>query len=492
MLEDRCPSISAVDRARRFLYRVASRARESVFEMNSADAANSPSAEASREQPQLLRALGLWETSSIVIGIMIGTAIFIVPAEITREVGTPGAALAVWTVGGVLTLLGALSFAELAAMMPQAGGQYVYLREAYGPLVSFLCGWQFLLASQTAGISALAVAFAVYLNEFIPLTPWEQKGAAAASIVVFTIINYLGVKEGGRVQSLLTGIKVAAIVALIVLAYVLVHGLPPAGPAIAAPTGRHFVSAFGVALVSAFWAYEGWNACTFAAGEVKRPERTLPLALIAGTTAVILLYAGLNLVYYHTLNLSEIVHSQAVGAAAAVRMFGATGALVVSLLVIISTLSSLNGSILAAPRVYYAMARDGAFFRWCARVHPRFRTPHLALLLQGAWAVVLVAWGTYEQLFTFVVFAAWIFYALTAFAVIILRRKLPNLPRPYRVWGYPWVPLGFTLASVWFLLNMLAETPRESGIGTLLVAAGIPVYLIWRRRSGAARPAGGG
>jgi basic amino acid/polyamine antiporter, APA family len=448
------------------------------------------SAEASSAQPQLVRALGLWETSSIVIGIMIGTAIFIVPSEITREVGTPGAALAVWAVGGGLSLLGALSFAELAAMMPQAGGQYVYLREAYGPLVSFLCGWQFLLASQTAGISVLAVGFAVYMNEFVPLSPWEQKGAAAASIAVFTLINYLGVKEGGRVQSLLTGIKVAAIVALIILGYALVHGLPEQGQAIAAPTGRHFVSAFGVALVSAFWAYEGWNNCTFAAGEVKNPERNLPLALILGTTSVIVLYAGLNLVYYHTLDVATIVHSSAVGAQAAVKMFGPTGSLFVSLLVIISTLGSLNGSILSAPRVYYAMAKDGTFFHWCARVHPRFRTPHLALLLQGAWAILLIAWGTYEQLFTFVVFAAWIFYALTAFAVIILRRKMPNLKRPYRVWAYPFVPLGFTLGSVWFLLNMLAEKPMESGLGMLMVAVGIPVYLIWRRRS--ARPSGAG
>jgi basic amino acid/polyamine antiporter, APA family len=448
----------------------------------SSTAANPPSSEAAG-QPQLLRALGLWETSSIVIGIMIGTAIFIVPSEITREVGTPGAAVGVWVVGGLLSLFGALSFAELAAMLPQAGGQYVYLREAYGPLVSFLCGWQFLLASQTAGISVLAVGFAVYLNEFVPLSPWEQKGAAAASIVLFTAINYVGVKEGGRVQSLLTGLKIAAIVALIVLGYALVQGLPPSAPAAAVPTGERFVSSFGVALVSAFWAYEGWNNCTFAAGEVKRPERNLPLALVLGTSTVILLYLGLNLVYYHTLSQSAIVHSRAVGADAAVRMFGSTGAQLVSLLVIVSTLGSLNGSILSAPRVYYAMAKDGAFFRWCARVHPRFHTPHLALLLQGVWATVLVAWGTYEQLFTYVVFAAWIFYALTAFAVIILRRKMPDLKRPYRVWAYPWVPLGFTLGSVWFLLNMLAEKPVESGIGCVIVGVGIPVYLIWRRKA---------
>ena len=406
------------------------------------------------DQPQLLRALGLWETSSIVIGIMIGTAIFIVPAEITRSMGSPG-------------------------------GQYVYLREAYGSLVSFLCGWQFLLASQTAGISVLAVGFALYLNEFVPLTPWEQKAAAAASIIAFTAINYIGVKEGGRVQSLLTGLKLAAIVALIILGYALVHGTPTGGTAIPAPTGGKFVSSFGIALVSAFWAYEGWNNCTFAAGEVKRPERNVPLALILGTSCVVAIYLGLNMVYYHVLPVSRIAGSERVGADAAVQILGHTGSQLVSLLIIVSTLSSLNGSILSAPRVYYAMARDGAFFKWCARVHPRFHTPHLALLLQAVWAIILVAWGTYEQLFTYVVFAAWIFYALTAFAVIVLRRKLPNLKRPYRVWGYPFIPLFFTLASIWFLTNMLIETPRESGIGCIIVAVGIPVYFFWKRKSAA-------
>lgn len=438
-------------------------------------------------QPQLLRALGLWETSSIVVGIMIGTAIFIVPAEITREVGSPRAALAVWAVGGVLSLFGALSFAELAAMLPQSGGQYVYLREAYGSLVSFLCGWAFFLAVQTGGISVLAVGFAVYLGEFVPLTLWQERLAAALSIALFTYINYRGVKEGGRVQTLLTGIKVGAIVALIAFGYALVHGTPSGGASLMAPSGSRFVSSFGVALVGAFWAYEGWNTCTFAAGEVKRPERTLPRALILGTTAVIVLYLGLNLVYYHTLDLSTIAQSSRVGAESAVKMFGTTGSQLVSLLVIISTLGSLNGSILAAPRVYYAMAKDGLFFRWCTAVHPRFRTPHVALFFQGLWAIILVAWGTYEQLYTYVIFAAWIFYALAAFAVIVLRRKLPYLARPYRVWGYPVVPLVFTLASAWFIVNTLVEKPREAGIGALLVAIGIPVYLVWKRRSATLR-----
>jgi APA family basic amino acid/polyamine antiporter len=438
----------------------------------------------SAEPPQLLRALGAWETASIAIGIMIGTAIFLVPADVTSAVGSPSAALAVWTMGGLLSLFGALSFAEMAAMMPQAGGQYVYLREAYGPLVSFLCGWAFFLAAQGGGISVLAVGFAEYLGEFLPLARWQQQCAAAASIVLFTIINYRGVKEGGRVQSLLTGIKVGAIVALILLGFVLVRGTPAGQGTVHAPSGSGFVAAFGVALVGVLWAFEGWNTCTFAAGEVKNPQRDLPRALILGTIAVIGLYVALNLVYYRVLTVSEVAASKRVGADAAVRIFGRSGAQFVSLLIIISTLGSLNGSVLAAPRVYYAMAKDGLFFRWCAQIHPKYHTPHRALLVQCIWAVLLVVLGTYNELFTYVVFAAWIFYALTGYAVIILRRKLPDLPRPYRVTGYPWVPVAFVLASVWFLVNTLFEKPAESGLGTLMVLLGVPVYLFWNRRSG--------
>ncbi len=435
--------------------------------------------------PQLLRALGSWETTSIAMGIMIGTAIFIVPAEVTRAVGSPSAALAVWTVGGLLSLFGALTFAEMAAMLPQAGGQYVYLREAYGSLVSFLCGWAFFLGAQGGGISVLAVGFAEYLGEFFPFPPWGQKCAAAASIILFTLINYRGVKEGGRVQSLLTGIKVGAIVALIALGFVLVRGTEAAPAALPTPGGSGFVAAFGVALVGVLWAFEGWNTCTFAAGEVKNPQRDLPRALILGTIAVIGLYLALNLVYYRVLTLPEVAQSTRVGADAASRIFGREGAQFVSLLIIISTLGSLNGSILAAPRVYYAMAKDGLIFRWCAAIHPKYHTPHWALIVQCIWAVLLVVMGTYDQLFTYVVFAAWIFYALTAYAVVILRRKLPDLPRPYRVFGYPWVPIGFVLASAWFIANTLIEKPAESGLGTLMVLLGLPVYLFWKRRRGA-------
>jgi APA family basic amino acid/polyamine antiporter len=442
---------------------------------------STPIATASAEGPQLLRALGLWQTSAIVVGIMIGSAIFIVPAEITRQVGSERWALAVWTVTGLLSLFGALSFAELAAMLPQAGGQYIYLRESYGSLVSFLCGWMFFTVQQSGGNATLAVGFAQYLGNLFPVSPWQQKAAAVAAIVVLTAINYRGVRQGGWVQSVLTGLNVGTIVALIALGYSLMRGSPAGAPSLPTPSGTGFLASFGVAMVAALWAYEGWNNVTFAAGEVKRPERNLPLALILGTSAVIAIYIALNLVYYHVLTPLEIAHSSRVAADAAVRVIGPKGSHLVTMAIIVAAWGSLNGSILSGARVYYAMANDGLFFRWCAKVHPRFRTPHLALVVQGAWSAFLVLLAGYEQLFTYTVFAAWFFYALTAFGVIVLRRKKPDLPRPYRVFGYPFVPIIFVLTAAWFILNTLMEKPLEAGIGSLIVALGVPVYFVWKR-----------
>jgi basic amino acid/polyamine antiporter, APA family len=439
-----------------------------------------PAAEAASEQPQLLRALGLWPATSIVIGVMIGSAIFIVPSEITREVGSERWALAVWAATGVLSLFGALTFAELSAMLPQAGGQYVYLREAYGPLVGFLCGWAFFLAVQSGSISTVSVGFARYLGDFFAVSPVEQKAAAAVAIAVLTAINVRGVEEGGFVQSLLTALKLGAMAALVVLGFALVRGSRGGEALLPTPSGSGFASSFGVAMVAALWAYDGWNNVTFAAGEIKSPERNLPRALVFGTASVVAVYLAVNLVYYHVLALPEISRSPRVAADAAVRIFGRGGAHVVSLAIMVAMLGSVNGMILAGARVYYAMARDGLFFRWCGRVHPRFHTPHLALALQALWAIFLVALGSYEQLFTYVIFVAWVFYALTAFAVVVLRRKKPELPRPYRVIGYPLVPAVFVVTAAWFILNTLLEKPVQAGWGSLIVVLGMPVYWIWK------------
>jgi len=446
-----------------------------------ADKSPTPAGNGIEAQPQLLRALGMWQATAIVVGIMIGSAIFIVPAEITREVGSARAAVCVWVVGGLLSLFGGLSFAELAAMMPQAGGQYVYLREAYGPLVSFLCGWMFFLIQQSGGIATLAVGFAKFLAAVHPFTVWQQKAAAMAAVLLLTGINYRGVRQGGWVQTVFTGLNAGTIVTLVVLGFVLGRGSPHPSVSLPQPGGLAFLSAFGVAMVASFWAYEGWNNVTFAAAEVKRPERTLPLSLIVGISFVVVVYVLLNLVYYRVLTASEVANSPQVAADAAVRILGVPGSRLVSIAVIIAVLGSTNGSILAGARVYYAMAKDGLFFRWCAAVHPRFRTPHLSLAVQGIWSAFLVLLAGYEALFTFTVFAAWIFYALTAYAVIVLRRKRPELPRPYKVAAYPWVPVGFVLAAAWFVTNTLIEKPWEAGVGCLIVAAGVPVYWLWRR-----------
>lgn len=416
------------------------------------------------------------------MGIMIGSAIFIVPAQITSEMGSQGWALAVWLVAGLLSLFGALSFAELAAMFPRAGGQYVYLREAYGPLVSYLCGWTFFLSVQTGSISTVAVGFAQYLADLVAVSPWQQKAWASGIILVLTAINYRGVREGGTVQSVLTALKVGAMVVLVILGFALVDGSPVRGTSLPVRSGFEFVSYFGVAMVAALWAYDGWNNVTFAAGEVRQAERNVPLALVLGTTAVIVVYLALNLVYYHVLPLHQIVRSTRVAADAAVQLFGRVGSRAVTVAILVSMLGSVNGMILAGARVYYAMAQDGLFFRGCGRIHPRFRTPHWALVLQAGWAIFLVALGSYEQLFTYVIFAAWIFYALTAFAVILLRRKRPDVERPYRVSAYPFVPIIFVLTAVGFITNTLLERPIEAGIGGLIVALGIPVYFIWGRK----------
>ncbi len=433
----------------------------------------------SAEAPRLLRALGPWAAMSLVIGVMVGSAIFIVPASMAREVGSERAALSVWIVAGVLSLFGALSFAELGAMLPDAGGQYVYLREAYGPLPGFLCGWVFFLVAQSGAIAALAAGLARYLAEFLPLAAWEQKVAAAGVIILLTVINYRGARDGGWVQSVVTGMSIGLIVALIFLGFSLVKPVTQSAPA--APIHGVTLASFGVAMVAALWAYEGWNTVTFAAGEIRRPERNLPLALIGGTMIVIALYIGLNLVYYRALGPVQVMHSPRVAASAAETFLGPLGAHWVSLAIIIAIFGSLNGSILGCARVYYAMAEDGLFFRSCARVHPRFRTPHVALIAQAVWSGALALVGGYSELFTYVIFMGWIFYALTAFAVIVLRWKMPNRSRPYRVWAYPIVPIAFVITATWFVINTLVQEPVESGWGAALTALGVPVYFFWKR-----------
>jgi APA family basic amino acid/polyamine antiporter len=455
-------------------------------------------AAAAAAEPQLVRRLGAWDGALITIGSVLGTGIFITTGDMARVLPSPALILLAWVMGGLVTLAGALTLAELGAMFPRAGGQYQYLKEAYGPLWGFLFGWTCFFVIMTGGIATLAVGFGEYLGSFLPFfstrnvllaTPvgpwtWTVSGgqvAGALAIVFLTAVNYLGLREGTFVQNAVTVVKIGSIVALAVLG--LLVPAPVADPFAVAPLAPGgLLGAFGVAMVAVIWSYDGWYGFAFLAGEVKRPERNVPLGLIAGTAAITVLYLLTNLVYVRALPVQAMAETGRIGEAAAVVLFGPAAARLVSLAVVVSTFGCISATVLYAARAYLPMAQDGLFFRSLSRIHPRYRTPAACLIAQGAWAAALTFTGTYEQLYTYVVFALFLFHALTGAAVIVLRRTRPDAPRPYRTWGYPAVPLLFVLAAAALLVNTLVEKPLESLLGLILVALGIPAYLWWRRK----------
>ncbi|HEY7511008.1 MAG TPA: amino acid permease [Vicinamibacteria bacterium] len=463
-----------------------------------AAAVPAPRAAAAAAEPQLVRRLGAWDGALITIGSVLGTGIFITTGDMARVLPSPALILLAWVLGGLVTLAGALTLAELGAMFPRAGGQYQYLKEAYGPLWGFLFGWTCFFVIMTGGIATLAVGFGEYLGSFLPFfstrnlllaTPvgpwtWTVSGgqvAGALAIVFLTAVNYLGLREGTFVQNAVTVVKIGSIVALAVLG--LLVPAPVADPFAAAPLASGgLLGAFGVAMIAVIWSYDGWYGFAFLAGEVKRPERNVPLGLITGTAAITVLYLLTNLVYVRALPVQAMAETGRIGEAAAVVLFGPAAARLVSLAVVISTFGCISATVLYAARGYLPMAQDGLFFRSLSRIHPRYRTPAACLIAQGAWAAALTFTGTYEQLYTYVVFALFLFHALTGAAVIVLRRTRPDAPRPYRTWGYPAVPLLFVLAAAALLVNTLVEKPLESLLGLFLVALGIPAYLWWRRK----------
>lgn len=438
---------------------------------------------AEKTRPGLVRGLGAWDGALLTIGSIVGTGIFLTTSDMARVLPHSGLILGVWLAGGLLTLAGALTYGELGAMFPRAGGLYHYLREAYGPLWGFLFGWAAFLVIMSGGIAALAVGFGTYLQSFLPFV--SPKAAACAAILVLTAINHLGLKAGAGVQNALTVLKIGSIVAFVALglfapAPARTELASPAGPA-----GGALLAAFGVAMIAALWTYDGWYGLTCSAGELRNPGRNLPLGLILGTGIVVVLYMLLNLVYIRALTVPEMGGAARIGEAAADVLFGSTGARLVSLAVLVSTFGCLASTILYSSRIYQPMAEDGVFFRALAEVHPRFRTPVRSLWAQTAWALLLTLSGTYEQLYTYVVFVSVMFHAATAAAVIVLRRTRPDHPRPYRTWGYPVVPALFILACVLLIGNTLAEKPVESLLGLGLLALGLPAYLWFRKRTAA-------
>ena len=467
---------------------------------------------ATTQQPQteFVKAISRLDATALVVGSMIGSGIFIVSAQIIRDVHAPGLLLLVWALSGGVTLMGAVTYGELAAMFPRAGGQYVYLREGISPLFGYLYGWTLFVVIQTGTIAAVAVAFARFTAVLFPaLTPdvflggtinfpqpigriaiglSPQRILAIASIVVLTWINVRGVHTAAIIQTTLTAIKTVALAALIVLGVTI--GRNPA--AIAANFGEHFFPAGGLtlallpviaaAMVGSLFSMDAWNNVGFAGSELKDPKRDLPFAMAVGVLTVTALYLLANVAYISVLPVDAIANApqDRVGTAALQAMLGNTGLYVMAVAIMISTFGCNNGLILAGARVYYAMSRDDLFFRSAGVLHPQYKTPAIALIVQAVWTSVLCLSGTYSQLLEFVVFAALVFYMLTAVGLFALRAKRPEAERSVRVLGYPWFPALYVVLTGLISLALLAMKTTYSALGLLCVLIGVPVYFAWR------------
>jgi basic amino acid/polyamine antiporter, APA family len=456
-----------------------------------------------KEGTQLVQGLRLFDATTIIMGGMIGSGIFIVSADMARSLRSPGLLLLAWVITAVMTVLAALSYGELSAAMPKAGGQYVFLREAFGPLYGFLYGWTLFLVIQTGTIAAVAVAFAKFLGLFVPwisaantLVPLpfgfslsSQRLVAIGVVVLLTWVNCRGLREGAVVQNIFTVAKTGGLLALVAAG--LFH---PANPAAAQanfsnpfPGGVNLavLAVFGGALVGSLFSSDAWNNVTFTGSEVVNPKRNLPLSLFLGTAIVSLLYVGTNYVYLRTLPLEAIASApeDRVGTVVAQALMGSWGLTFLSVAILISTFGCANGLILAGARVYYAMARDGLFFRKAAEVSPKSHTPVFSLVIQAVWASLLALSGTYGNLLDYVIFAALLFYVLTVAGLFVLRRKLPDLERPYKAVGYPVLPAVYILLAALVMIDLLWVKPAYTWPGLGIVLTGVPVYYFWRRRA---------
>ncbi|MFQ5742714.1 MAG: APC family permease [Acidobacteriota bacterium] len=460
-----------------------------------------------KEGEGLVRRLGAFDSTMMMVGIVIGSGIYTTTGLIAERAPSAGLILLVWVVGGLLTLAGALTYAELGTAMPHAGGHYVYLREAYGPLAAFLFGWNLFVVQMTGSIAALAVAFADYFSTYVPAvspanvifsTPVGLFGHsfqyslsmgqlfAVAVILLLSAFNVLGVALGSLLQNLFTVIKIGTLLVFIALGLTVGRGaavdfsLNPEG----LEWGQLIVG-FGIASIIVSWAFDGWHNINYIAGEIKDPARNLPRALFAGATGITLLYVLTNYIYLYAVPIHEMEGVVRIAELATSALYGGATAGLITVAIIISVFGALNGSIIVGPRVYYAMAADGLFFKKVSEVHSRFRTPAFSILLQAFWASMLTLSGTFEQLITFVMFVTVLFTVAAVASIFTLRKQQPDLARPYRTWGYPLVPLIFIVASTGILLDTLIERPVQALAGIGLTAIGIPVYIYWRRAAAA-------
>ncbi len=432
----------------------------------------------------LRRQLSWLDATAIIIGTIIGSGIFITPGLVARGIPSPGLILITWIAGGFLCLLGALIFAELASFMPATGGIYVFLKEAFGPLISFIFGWLFLLVIKPGAIATITTGVAIYVGELIPLSTLGIKLVAILVIILLSSIHYRGVRLGSNIQNVLTSIKIILVVGFIVLGFT--SGASD-WSLLSAGGGGGFnlgmLSAMGIALAAILWTYDGWADICYMAGEVKDPGRSLPRAILLSTLAVIVIYVAMNVIFIITVPMEQMAMSDRVAADSARTLLGSGGAALVTIAILISIIGGANGSIMLGPRVFYRMGADGYFFRWTGRIHPKFRTPANAVVVQGTWAAVLALSGTFEQLVNYFIFTTWLFFVLSTVALFVFRKRFPDRERPYSTPGYPWVPSVFIVIAMTMLINSLVQRPLESGIGLGFAILGIPVYyLLFRNR----------
>ncbi len=476
----------------------------------------------SDQKPQLTRALGLFTTTMLVIGSVVGSGIFKNPSSMAAMVQSPEMLMLVWVVAGIVTCFGALTIAEVAGLIPATGGQYEYFRVIYGDATAFIYGWCLFFVIQTGSIASITYVFSYYFHSMFPL--WELpeqvwksfaiglpfgtiyplqeigiKLITSAAIVLLTCINIAGVREGGRVQNLLTVSKVAAILLLVVAAFVFGQGavahFTQSGSA-GVPTGMALLTTLVLTLNKALWAYDGWNTVTAVAGETRNPQKTIPRALLLGSVSILTIYLLINLAYLYILNIDQLAASTSVAADVARIAMGPWGLTFVAIAVMISTLGTSNGTILQSARIFFAMATDGLFFKRMGTVHKRFHSPSAALVWQCVWSCFLVFTGTFDMLTEMLIFVSWGFYGLAAVGVIILRKRMPNAVRPYKTWGYPFVPIVFIVFAVGFLAFSLVSDYQQwragqangsdpilnSVYGLLILVSAFPAYMFFKAR----------
>jgi len=437
----------------------------------------------------LNRTLTLRDLILIVIGTVIGSGIFLVPGLVIRQTGgSIGVALLVWLAAGVLSLLGALTYGEMGAAKPDAGGLYVYLRDALGPLPAFLYGWTMFFVIGSGSCATLAVAFTNYLGQFVALPPVAAKIGAVLMIAVVMVINVRGTRQGANVQGVATAIKVAGILIMSAMLLAVGNGFARTPNVWPAAWNGSLFAGVGLAMIGVLWAYEGWQYVTFSAGETKDPQRVFPLGIGIGTAMVIGIYVLANIGYIAALGADGAMNSERIAAESMAALFGPAAGKVIAAIILVSMFSAANGITLTAPRLYYSMSRDGVFFAKLAEVHPRFNTPAIAIVTSSVWAMVLAATGTFQQLLTYVVFVGWIFYAFGALAIFVYRRREPNLARPFRTPGYPLTPILFVLSAAAIVINTIVTQPRNVIFAIALMALGVPAYYMWRSRLAKAPP----